>query len=190
MLFSSRKKQINHDYFYIINSLYPKIRGNIDKIIESFEDSKDASSYFVEYFSEGHSEIHSILGHHVSCEDINQLLADLFLSIIKFDSKSSNYEIPVLFYNYHAVHYFDKIKDLIAKLDLEMSRNEIVETLINYEHVRHRNNECDCGENHDLLGSEQLRNLFDQLLDYYYSVTKTFSLRNKFNMGSELRYLN
>ena len=78
MLFANQKTVFNHDYFKIINSVYPKIRHNIDKIIQSFEESKDASKYFVAYFSEGHSEIHSILGDRISCNTINQLLADLF----------------------------------------------------------------------------------------------------------------
>ena len=58
MLFVNQKALINHDYLNILNSIYPKIRANLDKIVQSFEEGKDASTYYVEYFSEGHSEIH------------------------------------------------------------------------------------------------------------------------------------
>ena len=190
MLFANQKTVFNHDYFKIINSVYPKIRHNIDKIIQSFEESKDASKYFVAYFSEGHSEIHSILGDRISCDNINQLLSDLFLSIIKFDSNAFNYEIPDLFYNYQAVHYFNKIKDMIARLDQNMSSEEIIETLIKFENLRHQNNECDCGQNHDLPGSDKLNELFVQLLDYYYSVTKPYPESNNMYMRNEYKYLN
>jgi hypothetical protein len=190
MIFVSQKALINHDYFKILNSVYPIIRTNIDKIVLSFEEGKDASTYYVEYFSEGHSEIHSNLGEHLSCNDINQLLADLFSSIIKFDSQSSNYEIPSLFYNYHAVHYFNKIKDMIARLDKTMDRQRIIETLINYEQNRHQSNECDCGENHDLLRSDGLYDLFNKLLDYYYSLTKSYSEINQIYIENEKIYLN
>jgi len=190
MLFVNQKALINHDYFNILNSVYPKIRANLDKIVKSFEECKDASTYYVKYFSEGHSEIHSNFGEHLSCDEINQLLADLFLSIIKFDSQSSNYEIPSLFYNYHAVHYFNKIKYMIARLDKTMDSQRIIETLINYEQDRHQNNECDCGENHDLLGSEGLYDLFNKLLDYYYSLTKSYFEINQKYIENEKIYLN
>ena len=190
MLFANQKTVINDDYFKIINIVYPKIRHNIDKIIQSFEESKDASKYFVAYFSEGHSEIHSILGDRISCNDINQLLADLFLSTIKFDSNASNYEIPDLFYNYHAVHYFNKIKDMIARLDENMTSKQIIERLIKFEEHRHQNNECECREHHDLLGSEQLNELFVQLLEYYYSVPKPYSEFNNMYMRNAYKYLN
>ena len=190
MLFVDQKALINHDYLNILNSIYPKIRANLDKIVQSFEEGKDASTYYVEYFSEGHSEIHLTFGEDLSCNDINKLLADLFISIIKFDSQSSNYEMPSLFYNYHAVHYFNKIKDMIAKLDENMTSKQIIETLIKFEEHRHQNNECDCGENHDHLGSEKLNELFVQLLEYYYSVTNPYSESNNMYMRNEYKYLN
>ena len=190
MLFVKQETVIKHDYFKIINSIYPKIIGDINKIIQSFEESTDASKYFVAYFSEGHTEIHSILGDRISCDNINQLLSDLFLSIIKFDSNAFNYEIPDLFYNYHAVHYFNKIKDMIARLDKTMDSQRIIETLINYEQDRHQNNECDCGENHVLLRSEGLYDLFTNLLSYYYSLTKSYSVTNKKYFEGEKIYLN
>ena len=190
MLFIDQNALLNHDYLNILNSIYPKIRANLDKIVQSFEEGKDASTYYVEYFSEGHSEIHLNFGEHLSCDDINKLLADLFLSIIKFDSQSSNYEIPSLFYNYHAVHYFNKIKDMIARLDKTMDSQRIIETLINYEQDRHQNNECDCGENHVLLRSEGLYDLFTNLLSYYYSLTKSYSVTNKKYFEGEKIYLN
>ena len=190
MLFIDQNALLNHDYLNILNSIYPKIRANLDKIVQSFEEGKDASTYYVEYFSEGHSEIHSNLGEHLSCNEINHLLSDLFLSIIKFDSQSSNYEIPSLFYNYHAVHYFNNIKDMIARLDKTMDCQAIIETLINYEQDRHQNNECDCGENHDLLRSDGLYKLFTQLLDYHYSLNNSYPELNNIYMESENIFLN
>ena len=86
---------------------------------------------------------------------INQLLVDLFISIIKFDKKSFNYKIPDIFYNYHAVHYFNKIKNMITKLDQNNIQNiDIINILIYFEQNRHKNFECECGENHELLESD------------------------------------
>ena len=191
MFFVNRKSRINHNYINIINSVYPILKDKIDNIIHSFVEDIDASTYYVAYFSKGHAEIHTIFGDHLSCESINQLLIDLFLSVIKFDSNSSNYEVPELFYNYHAVHYFNKIKDMIARLDdNNMNSEEIINKLTIFEQNRHQNNECDCGKSHDLLRSDQLYNLFIQLLDYYYSVTKQYFKNNNIRMLDEYRYLN
>ncbi|MEZ7852535.1 MAG: hypothetical protein QMB42_01495 [SAR324 cluster bacterium] len=191
MFFVNKKSIINHDYINVINSVYPILKDKIDNIIHSFDEDTDASNYYVDYFSEGHAEIHSLFGDQLSCDSINQLLVDLFLSVIRFDSKSSNYEVPELFQNYHAVHYFNNIKVLIARLDNNnMNSEEIINKLIIFEQNRHQNNECDCGKDHDLLRSDQLHNLFIQLLDYYYSVTKQYSKNNNIQMLDEYRYLN
>ena len=191
MFFVNKKSIINHDYINVINSIYPILKDNIDNIIHSFDEDIDARNYYVDYFSEGHAEIHSLFGDQLSCNSINQLLVDLFLSVIRFDSKSSNYEVPELFQNYHAVHYFNNIKVLIARLDNnKMNSEEIINKLIIFEQNRHQNNECDCGKDHDLLRSDQLHNLFIQLLDYYYSVTKQYSKNNYIQMLDEYRYLN
>ena len=45
-------------------------------------------------------------------------------------------------------------------------------------------------KDHDLLRSDQLHNLFIQLLDYYYSVTKQYSKNDNIQMLDEYRYLN
>ena len=191
MFFVDRKSVINHDYINVINSVYPILKHNIDSIMLSFDEATDASNYYVDYFSEGHAKIHSLFGDQLSCESINQLLVDLFLSVIKFDSKSSNYEVPDLFHNYHAVHYFNKIKAMIARLDdNNMNSEEIISKLIIFEQNRHQNNECDCGQGHNLLRSDQLNSLFIQLLDYYYSITKRYFKNDTVEMLDEYRYLN
>ena len=78
---------------------------------------------------------------------------------------------------------------MIARLDKTMDSQRIIETLINYEQNRHQNNECDCGENHDLLRSEGLYDLFKKLLDYY-SMTKSYSEINQKYIENEKIYLN
>ena len=78
---------------------------------------------------------------------------------------------------------------MIARLDKTMDSQRIIETLINYEQNRHQNNECDCGENHDLLRSEGLYDLFNKLLDYY-SMTKSYSEINQKYIENEKIYLN
>ena len=189
MIFVNSNAPIKHDYFNVINSIYPKIRDKIDNIFLSFKENLDASKPFVDYFSKGHAEIHSILGDDLSCNSINQLLVDLFLSIIKIEKKSFNYEIPDIFYNFHAVHYFHKIKDTIAILDQNnIQSNDIINKMINFEQNRHKNYECECGENHEHLESNQLRGLFIQLLEYYYSIKKPYS--NNLDLLSDFKYLN
>ena len=79
---------------------------------------------------------------------------------------------------------------MIARLDKTMDSQRIIETLINYEQDRHQNNECDCGENHVLLRSEGLYDLFTNLLSYYYSVTNFYSETNKKYFEGEKIYLN
>ena len=79
---------------------------------------------------------------------------------------------------------------MIARLDKTMDSQQIIETLINYEQDRHQNNECDCGENHDLLRSEGLYDLFTNLLSYYYSLTNSYSETNKKYFEGEKIYLN
>ena len=71
-----------------------------------------------------------------------------------------------------------------------MNSEEIINKLIIFEQNRHQNNECDCGQNHDLLRSDQLNNLFVQLLDYYYSITKQYFKNDHVQMLDEYRYLN
>ena len=107
---------------------------------------------------------------------LNQLLNDLFFSVIKFERNKNNYEIPNLFYNYHAVHYYFKIKDKIDYLYHEnMDEEEIINALVLWERKRHKKKECECGENHKLLGTNQLKELFMQLLEYYFSTNTNFS---------------
>ena len=47
---------------------------------------------------------------------------------------------------------------------------KIIDFLILWERERHQKRECDCGENHELLASNQLRELFILVLEYFYSV--------------------
>jgi len=194
MLFENTPNSINHSYFNIITAIYPKIKGNIDNVIFSFKSNVDASKYFVDYFEEGHNEIHLMLGNSIPCEKINELLNDFFRSVIKFEFnnyKNDQYEIPNLFYNYQAVHYFNKIKDLIAELHRNnLSGGQIVNSLIKYEQNRHQNFECECGESHDFLESNQLQKLFIQLLDYYYSICPSNYDNSSIHMISKSQYLN
>ena len=100
----NRETHINHDYFHIVKSVYPKIIDSVDSIFLSFKEKRDASKYFVKYFEIGLREIHLVDNSDMSCSRVNDLLSDLFVSLTKFDSKSLYYDIPDLFYNYHAVH--------------------------------------------------------------------------------------
>ena len=54
MFFKNEETLNDHDYFKAINDVYPKLKKNLTKIINSFELNQDASKYFVEYFAEGH----------------------------------------------------------------------------------------------------------------------------------------
>ena len=99
-----RERSINHDYYQVVTSVYPKIIDSIDSIFLSFKENRDARRYFVEYFEKGHREIHSVLKSNFECNRVNDLLSDLFLSLTNFDRKCFCYEIPDLFYNYHALH--------------------------------------------------------------------------------------
>ena len=93
-----RETSINHDYFRIVKSVYPKIIDSIDSIFLSFKENRDASKSFVEYFEIGHREIHLVDNSDMSCSSVNDLLSDLFVSLTKFDSKSLYYNIPCLLY--------------------------------------------------------------------------------------------
>ena len=88
-----KETSINHDYFQIVKSVYPKVIDSIDKIFQSFKENKDASKYFVEYFEIGHREIHLVDNSDMSCSRVNDLLSDLFVSLTKFESKSLYYYV-------------------------------------------------------------------------------------------------
>ena len=186
-----RETSINHDYFHIVKSVYPKIIDSIDSTFLSFKENIDASKSFVEYFEIGHREIHLVDNSDMSCSSVNDLLSDLFVSLTKFDSKSLYYDIPDLFYNYHAVHYYHQIKEIIVSLDKNsVPSNKIVDYLIKYEIERHEKNECHCGESHDLLDSYKLKELLTKILDYYYSVNNPCFNENSMNLQSEYKFLN
>ena len=186
-----REQSINHDYYNVVKFVYPKIMDSLDSIFLSFRENKDASKYFVDYFEKGHREIHLVLNSDISCSKVNELLSDLFLSLTKFDRSSFCYEIPDLFFNYHAVHYYHQIKEIIASLDKDnVPSGKIIDYLVTYEINRHENNECYCGENHELLDSYKLKELLAKILNYYYSVNSTFCCENNMNLQSEYKYLN
>ena len=186
-----RERSINHDYYQVVTSVYPKIIDSIDSIFLSFKENRDASRYFVDYFKKGHSEIHSVLNSHMACNSVNELLSDLFLSLTRYDRRSFCYEIPDLFYNYHAVHYYHQIKNKISSLDQNnVSPEKIVDYLIKYEINRHENNECFCGESHDLLDSYKLKELLTKILDYYYSVNNPCFNENSMYLQTEYKFLN
>ena len=186
-----REASINHDYYNIVKSVYPKVIDIIDRIFLFFKENKDASKAFVEYFEVGHREIHLVAGSEMACSSVNDLLSDLFVSLTKFDSKSLYYDIPDLFYNYHAVHYYNQIKEIIVRLDKNsVSSNKIVDYLIKYEIERHVKNECHCGEDHNLLDSYKLKELLTKILDYYYSGNYHYIIGNSINYQNEYKYLN
>ena len=186
-----RERSINHDYYQVVTSVYPKIIDSINSIFLSFKENRDASRYFVDYFEKGHREIHSILNSHMACNSVNELLSDLFLSLTRYDSKSICYEIPDLFYNYHAVHYYHQIKNKISSLaNNNVSSEKIVDYLIDYEINRHEDNECFCGESHELLDSYKLKELLKKILDYYYSVNNPCFNENSMNLQTEYKFLN
>tara|TARA_Y100001970_G_scaffold124467_1_gene154157 strand:+ start:1264 stop:1845 length:582 start_codon:yes stop_codon:yes gene_type:complete len=171
MFFKNAENLNSHDYFNVIVKVYPKLKKYINNILNAFELNIDASNYFVEYFSDGHGEIHLILGDEYPCSRINIFLNDLLFSVIKFDRNNINYDVPDLFYNFHAVHYYHKIKGKIYHLNSKgMGKAQIIDFLILWERDRHQKKECDCGENHELLGTNQLRELFLLVLKYFYSV--------------------
>ena len=115
----------------------------------------------------------------------------LFVSLIKFDRMSESYNIPDLFYNYHAIHYYNQIKKIIVDLDNNrISSDKIIDYLIKYEIERHKNNECHCGESHDLLESNKLRELLTKILDYYYSVNSAYFIGDNIKYQNEYKYLN
>jgi len=186
-----REMYINHDYYQVVTSVYPKIIDSIDSLFQSFRENRDASKHFVHYFKKGHREIHSLLNSDIACNKVNDLLSDLFLSLIKFDRKSFCYEIPDLFYNYHAVHYYNQIKKIISSMDKNnVPSGKIIDYLIKYEINRHENNECFCGESHELLDSYKLKKLLTKILDYYYSVNNPCFNENSMNLQTEYKYLN
>ena len=186
-----RERSINHDYYQVVTSVYPKIIDSIDIIFLSFKEKRDASRYFVDYFEKGHREIHSVLNSHMPCNSVNELLSDLFLSLTRYDRKSFCYEIPDLFYKYHAVHYYHQIKNKISSLDQNnVSPEKVVDYLIKYEINRHENNECFCGESHDLLDSYKLKELLTKILDYYYSVNNPCFNENSMILQTEYKFLN
>ena len=186
-----RETSINHDYYQVVTYVYPKIIDSIENIFLSFKENRDASRYFVDYFEKGHREIHSVLSSHIACNSVNELLSDLFLSLTRYDRKSFCYEIPDLFYNYHAVHYYHQIKNKITCLDQNnVSSEKIVDYLIEYEINRHENNECICGESHELLDSYKLKELIIKILDYYYSVNNPCFNEYSMNLQTEYKFLN
>ena len=186
-----RETSINHDYYHIIKSIYPKIIDSVESIFLSFKENRDASKYFVKYFEIGHREIHLVANSDMLCSSVNDLLSDLFVSLTKFDSKSVCYDIPDLFYNYHAVHYYHQIKEIIVSLDKnDVPSDKIVDYLIKYEIERHEKNECHCGESHELLESYKLKELLTKILDYYYSVNNHYFIGNSINYQNEYKYLN
>ena len=186
-----REPSINHDYFHIVNSVYPKIIDSINSTFLSFKENRDASKSFVEYFEIGHREIHLVDNSNMSCSRVNDLLSDLFVSLTKFDSKSLYYDIPDLFYNYHAVHYYHQIKEVIVSLDKNsVPSNKIVDYLIKFEIERHEKNECHCGESHNLLDSYKLKELLTKILDYYYSLNNPCFNENIMNLQTKYKFLN
>jgi len=193
MFFKTEDILNNHDYFNVITNVYPKLKKYINKIINSFGLNQDASKYFVDYFSEGHNEIHIILGENYPCNNVNLLLSELLFSVIKYDRNNENYEIPNLFHNFHAVHYYHKIKNKIEDLyNNNLKKDQIIEFLVLWERQRHQNKECDCGENHELLATNQLRELFLEILEYYYSVNINYyknSLDKTF-LSKDMKLLN
>ena len=186
-----REISINHDYYNIVKTIYPKIIDSIETTFIAFKENRDASKAFVDYFEIGHREIHRVDYSEMTCSRVNDLLSDLFVSLTKFDSMSECYDIPDLFYNYHAVHYYHQIKNIIVNLDKQkLPSDKIVDYLIKYEIERHKNNECHCGENHDLLESYKLKELLTKILDYYYSVNISYFIGNTTNYQNEYKYLN
>ena len=71
-----------------------------------------------------------------------------------------------------------------------LTSDKIVDYLVKYEIKRHENNECYCGENHELLDSSKLKELLTKILDYYYSVNNTAFSENCVNFQGEYRFLN
>ena len=186
-----REISINHDYYNIVKTIYPKVIDSIESTFLAFKENRDASKAFVEYFEIGHRETHLVAYSEMTCSRVNDLLSNLFVSLIDFDSMSEYYDIPDLFYNYHAVHYYHQIKNLIVNLDKQrLPSDKIVDYLIKYEIKRHRNNECHCGESHDLLESYKLKELLTKILDYYYSVNSSHFIGNTINYQNEYKYLN
>ena len=186
-----REISINHDYYNIVKAIYPKIIDSVESIFLSFKENRDASMAFVEYFEIGHREVHLVAYSEMSCSSVNDLLSDLFVSLIKFDRMSESYDIPDLFFNYHAIHYYHQIKKIIVDLDKKrISSDKIINYFIKYEIERHKNNECHCGESHDLLDSYKLRELLTKILDYYYSVNSAYFIGDNINYQNEYKYLN
>ena len=187
------KQQISiyHDYYHVVKSVYPKILDSIDSIIQCFKENRDASSAFVEYFGKGHREIHLIIDSNISCSKVNDLLSDLFISLTKYDRNYHSFDIPEIFYNYHAIHYYHQIKKIILKLDKNnMPSEDIVDYLIKYEISKHEKNECYCGESHEVLDSYKLKELLTKILDYYYSVNNSCYNEYRTSYLGEYRYLN
>ena len=77
MYFKNSEQLNSHDYFNVVTKVYPKLKKYINRILNSFELDKDASNYFVKYFSIGHNQIHLILGEDYPCSSINILLSDV-----------------------------------------------------------------------------------------------------------------
>ena len=48
-----REPSIDHDYFNIVKSVYPKLIDSIDSTFLAFKENRDASKSFVEYFEIG-----------------------------------------------------------------------------------------------------------------------------------------
>ena len=193
MFFNSIDESKNHDYFDVIINVYPKLKKTINNILNSFELKKDASGYFVDYYSKGHTEIHFVLGEDYPCESVNQLLNDLFFSVIKYERNNENFEIPNLFYNFHAVHYFFKIKEKIDDLYRQnMDEEQIIDSLVLWERKKHQNNECDCGSNHKLLETIKIKEFFLQILEYYYSIHINYDekILERRSENKEVKFLN
>lgn len=150
-------------------------------IIKYFTHDYDASMLFINYFETSHIRLHEILGNDYTCDKINNLLQDIFLITVKYSFFKDNYNIPLIYYNYKQVFYYNKIKTKIDEL-VEMNRFQdlIIEELLKYEKERHKKNICECGIDETCFNDEKTKELFKDFLDYYF-VTNQKNYLNKDN---------
>ena len=100
-------------------------------------------------------------------------LKDIFLITVKYSFFKDNYNIPLIYYNYKQVFYYNKIKTKIDEL-VEMNRFQdlIIEELLKYEKERHQKNICECGTDETCFNDEKTKELFKDFLDYYFVTNK------------------
>ena len=89
--------------------------------------------------------------------------------------------IPLIYYNYKQVFYYNKIKTKISEL-VEINRFEdlIIEELLKYEKERHKKNICECGTDETCFNDAKTKELFKDFLNYYF-VTNQNNYLNKDN---------